>query len=651
MLKNQKLLLLFFVILMTVASGIKFGQQYHNANALVSATEPVYVFQNFTPPGAIMDLAFEGDYVWAATMKGVVRWNRHDGTFKTYTTADGLADNKVWSVAVDQSGNKWFGTQTGGVSKFNGSSWTTYSTSNGLPSNFVTTISVHPNGNLYFGTGNGVVGFNGTAFFYLPIGGPSGWITAVAFDKSQNIWVGTYDSGTRKLSGSTWTVYGDPAIGPGGRVRDIRVAPNGDIWFAFDTSFNGSIGRVSGNTWTRFTTANGLVNDYGQGVDFDASGNVWAAFSDGTSGGIAKFSGSNWTQTNIRQNVGLDFTYVTKARADESGQLWFISNNYLFTYEGTKWRVYLAGLPVPSLLGAPNMAIAPNGDVWFSVARVGIVHYDGEVWKLYTQANGLAGNEVRELFIDHGGNVWVSIGKDESSLGVNKFDGSNWSLFTSTDGLASNLVYSIAQDGAGNLWFGTSGGLSKFNGATWSTYTTANGLLENSIFKVAASNNDIWAVYFTHLGVVHYNGSVWTNYDSSDGISSNEVTAIDIDSAGNPWIGARTDINYFNGVSWESFPITIGAPTSYITDMVVDANGDVWLGAYNSYNTIGLARFHDGTWSSYGTENGLLDNGVAHIATNQSKDQIWFNGADKGVTRLQQFYGLDEKVFLPISLK
>jgi ligand-binding sensor domain-containing protein len=47
-------------------------------------------------------------FFWAATMNGVVRWNRHDGTYKTYTTADGLAGNQVWSVAVDQAGNKWF---------------------------------------------------------------------------------------------------------------------------------------------------------------------------------------------------------------------------------------------------------------------------------------------------------------------------------------------------------------------------------------------------------------------------------------------------------------------------------------------------------------------------------------------------------------
>ncbi|MAU00814.1 MAG: hypothetical protein CL608_27020 [Anaerolineaceae bacterium] len=617
MFNDQKLRLLVLLLALMFSWGGATLQQSMEVEALVSASEPIYIFQNFTPPAAIMDIAFESDYVWAATMNGVVRWNRHDGSYKTYTTADGLADNQVWSVAVDQAGNKWFGTRTGGVSRFNGSSWTTFKTTNGLPANFVTTISVHPNGNLYFGTAAGVVGFNGSSFFKLPAGGPVAWITAVAFDNNQNIWVGTYDVGTRKLSGSTWTSYGDSATGPGGRVRDIQVAPNGDVWFAFDSSFSGSVGRMSGSNWTRFTTANGLVNDYAQSLDFDAFGNLWAAFSDTQSGGFAKYSAGTWTQTDIRQNVGLDFTYVTKARADASGQMWYVSNNYLFTQEGTEWKVYLAGLPVPPLLGAPNMAVAPNGDIWITVVRVGVVHYDGQTWKLYTRANGLAGDEVADIFIDQAGNVWLSIWKNEFDIvpvGVNKFNGTNWTLFAPANGLAHAAVYSIAQDGSGNMWFGTFNGLSKFDGSTWTTYTTATGLLDNRIHKVAANGNDTWAVYYNNLEIAHYDGSTWTHYNASDGFTGSGVSAIDFDSVGNPWMAARTGINYFNGVSWEAFPITIDAPILYTTDMVVDVSGDVWLGAHGSITWIGLARFSKGVWSNYTIGDGLLSDGISHLA-------------------------------------
>jgi len=37
----------------------------------------------------------------------------------TYTTADGLVDNRVNGIAIDAQGNVWFGTE-GGVSRYIG---------------------------------------------------------------------------------------------------------------------------------------------------------------------------------------------------------------------------------------------------------------------------------------------------------------------------------------------------------------------------------------------------------------------------------------------------------------------------------------------------------------------------------------------------
>ena len=43
---------------------------------------------------------------------------------------------KVTSIAIDGSGNKWIGTDDGGLAKFDGTTWTVYTTSNsGLPNN------------------------------------------------------------------------------------------------------------------------------------------------------------------------------------------------------------------------------------------------------------------------------------------------------------------------------------------------------------------------------------------------------------------------------------------------------------------------------------------------------------------------------------
>ncbi len=74
----------------------------------------------------------------------------------TYNTSNsGLAENNVSAIAVDLSGNKWFGTYYGGVSKFDGTSWTTYNTSNsGLARNEVISLAIDLSDNKWFGTYN-----------------------------------------------------------------------------------------------------------------------------------------------------------------------------------------------------------------------------------------------------------------------------------------------------------------------------------------------------------------------------------------------------------------------------------------------------------------------------------------------------------------
>jgi ligand-binding sensor domain-containing protein len=64
-----------------------------------------------------------------------------------------LAGNVVNAVAIDNQGNKWFGTDQG-VSKLDGTNWITYNTFNsGLTGNYIFDIAVDALGNKWFATG------------------------------------------------------------------------------------------------------------------------------------------------------------------------------------------------------------------------------------------------------------------------------------------------------------------------------------------------------------------------------------------------------------------------------------------------------------------------------------------------------------------
>ena len=67
------------------------------------------------------------------------------------------------SIAIDGSGNKWYGTTSKGAYKFDGTSWTIYDvTSSGIPSNIVNDVTFDASGNGWFATIEGLVKFDGT---------------------------------------------------------------------------------------------------------------------------------------------------------------------------------------------------------------------------------------------------------------------------------------------------------------------------------------------------------------------------------------------------------------------------------------------------------------------------------------------------------
>ncbi len=95
------------------------------------------------------------DVLWAGTWGGGV--SRFDGTsWKSFTTDDGLAGNIVYSIAQDEEGVLWFGTNRG-ISRYDGTNWRNYNQHHGLADVNVYAIEVAPNGEIWAGTRSAVV--------------------------------------------------------------------------------------------------------------------------------------------------------------------------------------------------------------------------------------------------------------------------------------------------------------------------------------------------------------------------------------------------------------------------------------------------------------------------------------------------------------
>ena len=89
---------------------------------------------------------------------GLTRLQYRDGVVRTrtYTQANGLAQNSIYAVYQSRDGAVWAGTLTGGVSKYLDGHFTTYTTAGGLASNTISSISETRDDTMWFATPNGL---------------------------------------------------------------------------------------------------------------------------------------------------------------------------------------------------------------------------------------------------------------------------------------------------------------------------------------------------------------------------------------------------------------------------------------------------------------------------------------------------------------
>lgn len=95
--------------------------------------------------------------VWVTVAgQGAFQWQ--DGSWQNFYPNSGnvqLPSSNVRSVAVEQNGRIWFGTDSG-VAIYNGTTWQTLRATDGLINNLVNDIYVHPSGAAWFATRGGI---------------------------------------------------------------------------------------------------------------------------------------------------------------------------------------------------------------------------------------------------------------------------------------------------------------------------------------------------------------------------------------------------------------------------------------------------------------------------------------------------------------
>lgn len=456
-----------------------------------------------------------------------------NGVFRTYTVADGLPSNKLTEFGTDTKGVFYVITHEG-KSYFRDGKFIPVPESES-PNNgrFYQSAS----GNLWFYDSDGIrqKAANGEPRFYqIPIRAYNEKLTGIKLfeDRKGYLWFGDLTGVYRLKDGEITKFTEKDGVPPGVCLLPHLEEDDGGIWFTSGMPWIAGVGLAhykdgrftvlgksaglssimlhkimrdrEGNIWVSTTdrglnrvkkqfikslsTADGLPNTEVYPLLQTRNGDVYA----GTTKGLSVYRDGRFTDALVKNDEG-EIVSVTALYEEENGILWLGSaDGTFYRFENGAWKKYSLG----------------NDSVIWTIHKdkTGIVRLgtdkglyefrDDKLLKTYTTADGLPSNDVKIVFQDRKGTIWLGTygGLVQIKNCSSPIAECQKQLFTTENGLASNRIRTLHEDKDETLWIGTyDGGLSRFQDGKFVNYTIENGLFNNGVFQILEDDkNDFW---------------------------------------------------------------------------------------------------------------------------------------------------------------
>ena len=395
---------------------------------------------------------------------------------------------------------------------------------------------------------------------------PSNFIRDILRDRDGTIWLAT-DQGLARFNEKNETFYTYKNNTDKDSICDDNIINlyqdrSGVMWVG---TFNG-ISKFSINKDFKVyrndpTDPNSLSNSSVCGIYEDDEGMVWV----GTfNSGINKINKENDIVTRYYNDVNNDNSLSSNRIKDITGignEIWIATDNGLNKYDKStdKYTVYKKSDDKNSIVNDEIrvLYIDKDGVLWIGT-RGGICTFDRKSkftsYNDILEQNGIYEKTVSSIYQDNEGIMWFGLGNDGGLVKYNKETGEVKNYLANDEevnSLSFNNIRSIAEDSKGNIWIGTQDGLNKFNKETeeFTVYTYSEGLSNDFIYGVIVDNKDnIWVS--TNYGVSMYDqdNDKFIRYYESDGLATNEYNGFSYhkNKEGNIYFGGVNGLTEFD---------------------------------------------------------------------------------------------------------
>lgn len=582
--------------------------------------------------------------------------------FIHHSIEDGLAQSQVRAIEQDHRGYIWFATM-GGVSRFDGVSFTNFSTGQGLLDNQVNCIYNAQNQDIWFGCSGGLSRFDGTQFFSYPfdLHSESYMVLDVLELLPGEFLVATNGNGLFRFyekSGKYEQVssYADDALirrliktntgdilvcSRSGldrivgldlsqkepilanlSVSDVVVTPSNDIWVS---TFGNGIFKLSEDTIINLTETEGLQSDHVREITIDPTGHIWVA----SRFGLNKISPQG--KPTLNTNSGLNYDNIKTLFIDREENLWIGTDGKgVYRFTGERFITYSKK---DGLVSDIVMAVQKDNQnrVWLGTYDNGACVFTPDTTTMLGLEEGLLHNTIWSIDIDHLGRVWLG-----TNAGVSKYEDGRFSNYsTSGSGDYMDRVTAIHEDRKNRIWFGVVSGIARFENGDF----VDDPMLDNfpgtrvrSIYE--ADNGDMW--FGAENGLVHHTANGYKTYLIPSGLKNSVVYNVVQDHSGRLWVGTKGGLFTFENDTLVPVVFSDGFGSNSINFLQPDENRFLYIGTNNGlfvldaemYNNQGIIR----------TEHFTDQEGLPSLECNQNavyldkSGTLWF-GTTEGLIR------------------